>query len=294
MSTHKGQTDQVTTIKLESAIEQVYWTCRRAASGSVVGLEVFTRFVGNNSELKIELTDNNGKNFGTFSDKIHANHFWAPVKVPAEAKGALFASVKLPKHGLSGKSSPLLLLPLVHITNVKWDKSEVHRGEVLKLTADVKGAPEGTEAVIEIYEHDEDGANELVTKSTSTVRSNRIEAEWEYQYTGKTKDIPTAEETEKGYHHPQLFFRVSVGEVSADSGLLIFKDWIEIKLQDRRGNPMSGAEYVLHFADGSQKRSKLSAEGTAIEGTIPPGPCRLEFPGIDGQVSLAADEENHG
>ena len=119
MTEFRGQTDQVEKIELPSAIQQVVWTKRIAAPGAVVGVDVFTEFVGNGSSIEIELSDNSGKTFGKFKDKISGNHFWAKVKVPDEAKDALFAKVKLSKHGLDAKSNPLLLLPPIEISNLK-------------------------------------------------------------------------------------------------------------------------------------------------------------------------------
>jgi hypothetical protein len=70
MPQHQAQTDQVKKIQLPSTIQQVYWTKRMAASGGMVGLEVFTHYVGNRLELQIELSDQSGKTFGKYSDKI--------------------------------------------------------------------------------------------------------------------------------------------------------------------------------------------------------------------------------
>ena len=40
-------------VNLPSSIQQVLWTRPNAAVGAKVGLEVFTQFVGNNSEIKM-------------------------------------------------------------------------------------------------------------------------------------------------------------------------------------------------------------------------------------------------
>ena len=224
---HQGPTDDVKKIELPSAIQQVLWTKRMAAPGGLVGLEVFTQFVGNNSKMKIEISDQSGKTFDKSKVRINANRFWGKIKVPADAKDALYAKVKLPKHGLEMKSNPLFVLPPIEITNVKWDKKEARRGDVLKLTADIKTVPDGTEAEIEIWEHDADEAHDLITKFPVEVKNNKVEAEWEFEYHEDTDEIPTDEESEKGYNPPEYFFRVKVGEVHADSELLEFKDWIE-------------------------------------------------------------------
>jgi hypothetical protein len=277
MSAHQGQTDQVKKVQLPSAIHQVLWTKRMAAPGGKVGLEIYTHYVGNKSELKIEFTDQSGKTLGNYSDTMSGNRFAANITVPANAKDALYANVKLPKHGLSMKSGPLIVLPPVQITNAKWDKPEASRGDILKLTADVKGVPDGTEALIEIWEHDADGAHDFVTKFPVLVKNKKVEAEWEFEYYEDTDDIPTAEESERGYRAPEYFFRVKVGEVSAESGLVEFKDWIEIELQNLNGNPIEGEDYELYLPDGQKRKGKLNQQGLIKEDNLPSGPYRIEF-----------------
>jgi hypothetical protein len=247
-----------------------------AAPGGSVGLEIFTHYVGNGSSLEIELSDQNGKNLGKYKEKISGNRFWTQIKVPAEARQALYANVKLPKHGLQMKSYPLVLSPFIEITNAKWDKKEARRGDILKLTADVKGCQDGTESEIEIWEHDSDGVHDLITKFSVFVKNNKVEAEWEYEYHEDTDDIPTEEETEKGYNPPEYFFRVKVGEVQADSGLLEFKDWIELELFEDEER-VTDREYTLYLADGSERKGKLDKEGEAREEDVPPGPAFVDF-----------------
>jgi len=200
--------------------------------------------------------------------------------VPADAKEELYATVKLPKHSLSQKSGPLVILPPVQITNAKWDKKEARRGDILKLAADLKGVPDGVEAMVEIWEHDADGVHDFITKFPVQVKSKKIEVEWEYEYHEDTDDIPTTEEAEKGYHPPEYFFRVKVGEVTAESGLLEFKDWIEIELTDDEGTPIPGKKYKLLLPDGTEREGTLDGNGHAREENIPPGPVDVDFPDV--------------
>jgi hypothetical protein len=281
MSLHQNQTDQVKKIQLQSAIEQVLWTKPIASSGGLVGLEIFTHYVGNGSSLEIELSDQNGKNFGKYKEKISVNRFWTQIKVPTEAKQALYADVKLPKHGLQMKSKPLIIVPLIEITNVKWDKKEARRGDILKLTADVKGVPDDTEGEIEIWEYDSDSAHDFITRFPVRVKDKKVEAEWEYEYHEDTDEIPTEEELQKygnQYNPPEYFFRVKVGGVQADSGLLEFKDWIEIELKNAENEPVPNEKYILHLPDGTKREGKLDENGYARQDKIPPGNVIIEFP----------------
>ena len=90
-------------------------------------------------------------------------------------------------------------------------------------------------------------------------------------------DIPTEEESEMGYNPPEYFFRVRMGEIFVDSGLLEFKDWIEIELRDEDGNPIVEEEYTLILPDGSEKKGNLDKNGCAREIDIPPGKIIIKF-----------------
>jgi hypothetical protein len=282
MSEHKGNTGKSNQVKLESSIDRVIWTSGTGCAGAKAGVEVNTHFVGNNSDIKIEITDKSGKKFETIKAKMSGNHFWKQIIVPEKAKEELFAEVKLSKHSISKKSNGLYLFPLVEIKNLKWDKQEARRGDILKLTADIKGLADGNEAEMQIWEHDADEAHDLVTKFPVTIKSQKIETEWEFQYVDDTDDIPTEEETEKGYNPPEYFFRMILAGVSADSGLLQFKDWIEVKLKDDEGNPIPDEDYKLYLPDGKVKSGKLDKNGYAKENDIPPGKYKIEYPNLKG------------
>jgi hypothetical protein len=278
MTEYKGSTNKTNKIKLTPEINRVVWTRGFVCAGGKSGLEIDTHFVGNGSDLKIQLKDSTGKSMGNIDAKITGNKFWKEVVVPENAKDFLTAKVKLPKHSLEMDSNPLTVLPLIKIKNLKWDKSEARRGDILTLTAEVMGIYDGAEAEIQIWEHDSDGAHDLITKIPVIVKKRKIELQWEYEYFEDTDDIPTAEETEKGYNPPEYFFRVIVGGISADSGLLGFKDWIEIELKDTSGKPYSGADYILYLPDGTESDGKLDEDGKARIDNLLPGPYKFKFP----------------
>lgn len=279
MAEHSSQTGQIKKITLPSSIEQVMWSKKLATAGGLVELDVFTLYIGNNSEIQIELSDGSGKTLGKYTERMAGSRFHVPIRVPAEAREELYATVKLPKHGLQKKSSPLVVVPPIQITNVKWDKTEVRRGEQLKLTADVKGVPDGIDATIEIYEHDTDGVHDQITSFAAPVKNKKIEGQWEYDYHEDTDKIPSEEELkENGNHYkpPSYFFRIRISGVAVDSGLLGFKDWIELELIED-GEKVTDREYVLYCADGSERKGKLDGNGQAREENLPPGPVRVDF-----------------
>lgn len=296
MPDHKGKTNKKTEIKLESDITRIVWTAGTGCPGGKVGLEIETQFVGVNSEASIEITDKSGKKFDTIKKKIYGNKLWLEITVPEKAKDELYAEIKLSKHGVSKKSRGLYLFPFVEIKNLKWDKQEARRGDILKLSADIKGLADGNVAEIQIWEHDADDAHDLVTKFPVTIRNQKIEADWEFQYVDDTDDIPTQEESEKGYQWPEYFFRVVCAGKLADSGLLKFKDFVSIQLLDSNGDPISEMEYELRLADGSLVDGKLDNDGKLQLEVLSPGPISIVYKNLSEELEIKdlTPQENTG
>jgi hypothetical protein len=277
---HTGNTDKTTQVKLPSTIEQVLWTEPVAAPGAVVGLEVFTRYVGNGADLQIELSDQRGSKHGTFKEKIAAGRFWASIRVPPGAKDALFADVKLPKHGLSQRSPALLVLPPVEVANAKWDRQETFHGALHKLVADVKGLPDGAEVDVSVWEHDDEGAHELVTRFPALVRGGKVEAEWEFAYHGGAAGL-LAWLAGRAEGVPQYFFKVGAHGVSAQSERLKL-NWLLIELVGEDDAPIPGERYVVELPDGTKREGALDAHGRAVILDIEkPGSCKVSFPDLD-------------
>ena len=86
----------------------------------------------------------------------------------------------------------------------------------------------------------------------------------------------------KSYNPPEYFFTIEIdGEIfgqKQESGLLTFKDWIEIELLDEEENPVGGAKYIILLADGSEISGNLDNDGYARIDDLPPGPFQVQFP----------------
>ena len=221
------------------------------------------------------MKDGDGKSVGNLNKKISGNKLWVEVKIPDNAKNSLVAKVKLPKHSAEMQSNPLIVLPPVNIKNLKWDKKEARRGDILTMTADVETVPDGTEAEIQIWEHDADEVHDLITTIPVEVKGKKIECKWEYEYHEDTDEIPTYEEIERGYNPPEYFFRVKVNEVFADSGLLEFKDWIEIEWKDEAGMPAANRKFKLYLPDGVERNESFDDNGKIRLEDMPPGPFKI-------------------
>ena len=172
----------------------------------------------------------------------------------------------------------------IKITNAQWDKEEARQGEVLTLTADVEGASDGTQGEIEIFEHDVDGIQDIITKLPVVVSNNKVETTWEYEYHEDTDEIPNEEELKRygrEYNPPEYFFVVKVGDSEDQSGLLVYKDYIEINLKDEDGEPMANEDYIIQLPDGSEIKGKLDSEGYVKAEGIPPGKVTIKFPNLE-------------
>jgi hypothetical protein len=233
---YKGPTDELTTIELPSSIQQVYWNKKMAAPGTTVILEIFTHFVGNGSQVTIELSEDSGKNYGTFKYNISGNQLRAAIKIPENAKDLLYATIELPKHSLKQKSNALLVTPIIKINNAKWDKKETFQGDTLKIQADIEGLSDGHEAQVEIWEHDTDAAHDLITELPVIIKNGKVETEWEFLYQGNVNEIIAALEKDADYS-PQFFYRVNMGGQHVDSELIKL-NWIIVELLGEDDKPI--------------------------------------------------------
>jgi hypothetical protein len=82
-----------------------------------------------------------------------------------------------------------------------------------------------------------------------------------------------------------------VGGLHAESSLLQFQDWIEIRARDAFRTPVADASYTLHLPDGTQREGTLDSDGLAREEDLPPGPLRVEFDTEDDRSMHGAETE---
>ncbi len=279
MSTHQGGTDSVHKVSLPSAIQAAWWGAPQAEVGGEAPLEASTLFVGDLAEMKAEIRTKDGKTLGTVSGKVAAGRWSAVFTLPEKSEGEVYFEAELPKHGLKARSGLLRVQPRRLLSNAKWDKTEARRGDVVKLTADAQKFADGAEVSLSIYENDADGAHDFVTELTATAEKEKVQAEWRYEYPDDTAEIPTDDDLKPvsgSYAYPEYFFVARAAGKEAKSGLLRFKDFIELELHED-GDRVTDREYTLYFADGSDRKGKLDGDGKAREEDLPPGPVRVDF-----------------
>jgi hypothetical protein len=282
-------TDTEHKIKLDSELIAASWVSGVAYIGLAAKFVVTTAFVGNGSPVEVKGKTQNGKKLGKVKGVVNNNSFTGSLEIPDNVKEGDFAyfEVDVSKCGLKGQSDAIPVAPQVFAKNLKWSAKEARRGDVVTLSADLPGARDDTEVKFTIYEYDRDGANDRISELGARANGQKVKLDWKYEYFEDTDEIPTDEELKKygkKYNPPEYFFTVKLegnefGK-KQESGLLLFKDWIEIQLVDGSGASMKDEDYVLVLADGSERKGKLDSNGCAREENVPPGETELRFPNL--------------
>lgn len=281
--------DSAHVVKLTSSLIYAAWKSGAAPIGQAVPLEVVTAFVGQGASIKITGKSDAGKSLGTVSGKINNNVYVGELTIPDSVKigDTVYFEVDLSANGVKGESNHIPAVPPIEVTNMKWSASEARRGDILTLSATVKGVPDRTDVKVYILEYDADGGHDKIAELPATVDKNKLELKWEYEYHEDVDEIPTKEEMQKygkSYNPPEYFFVVEVFGAKfgqkQESKLLLFKDYIDIVLTNQNGTPIPDHDYVLYMPDGSQRKGKLDKTGRAVERNVPPGDFRVEFPNL--------------
>jgi hypothetical protein len=248
------------------------------ACGGKIGYEVLTSFIANGSTLKIKLKDGKGKVHLEEEVKIYANHLVKEFVVPVSAEQSLTIEAELPDHGLKQVSKAIPVAPRVEIRNAKWNKEEAERGDIVFMSADIRGLPDGYPVEVVVLEHDLDGAHDFVTKIKALVDGGKIQLPWEFRYIDDTDDILSFDESKKGYRFPTYFFRVSAAGIFADSNFLSFnKDWITFKIIDNFHQQYQNIDKInFVLADGSRRTEQPNNLAEIQLRNIPPGKLVIE------------------
>jgi len=282
----RKSTDSEQEIKLDSYLISAMFEATRAVPGQQVAFEVLTGFVGDGANIKVKGKTEGGGNWETVEGVVRGNSFSGHIDVPEDAQPGdkAFFEVKIRGVNIDEESDRIPVVPPVRVSNMAWSAEEARRGDLLVLSADVTGLREGTEVQVTIYEHDADGAHDRITELPGRIAQNRLEVRWLYEYHEDTDEILTQEELNNysgTYNPPEYFFTIKYQSTEfgreQESGILTFKDWVEIVGEDPYGRPLRNTDYVLRLADGNERRGTLDEDGFAREEDIPPGSYEIEF-----------------
>ncbi|PKK84995.1 MAG: hypothetical protein CVT49_00190 [candidate division Zixibacteria bacterium HGW-Zixibacteria-1] len=288
-------TDTEHEIKLTSYLISASWRYGAVHAGQKAQVEVLTSFVGNGTAVKITGRSGSGKKIGKLDGKIKNNKFIGEIDIDEDAKigDDAYFEVDISKAGINGESNTVPILPPIEVINMKWSAAEARRGDILTLSADIKGVVSGIEVKITIYEFDRDKIHDKITEFPATVADDKIEVKWEYEYHEDTDEIASEEELQRygnNYNPPEYFFVIEIDGLKfgkdQESKLLEFKDWIEIELLDVNGRPVPNVDFEIKMPDGATQTGKLNSEGKVKVENVPPGQFVITYKDIYPQLDV--------
>jgi len=168
-------------------------------------------------------------------------------------------------------------LEMKALYNARWSVEEAEIGQTVKLTADVSGIENGTPVEVKIYLRDINRPDDELVKLETEVSGEKAEVEWQFEVNQELLDRQTQREDQGGYSIPCYYFVVRADGCEARSGILRYKDYIELRLRDREGNPIGNRPYELILPSGEIRQGTLDGDGYAREEAIPPGRVRVRY-----------------
>lgn len=285
-TTYTISTDEEHKEKIDSNLIYAIWKSGFACAESEAKFEVRTSFVGQGAKIEITVKGDDYGKIKKIKDTISNNRYNGTVSIPEDIEPGENVSfeVKLAKNKLKGKSNtiPAKVKPI--LTNMQWDKQEARSGDTLTLEANFERVKRNAEVIVVIYEYDQDGNHDKIAIIPTVLNNRSLELKWEYEYHEDVNEIPTEEELQKygnSYNPPEYYFIVVIDGVrfgeGQESGLLEFKDWVEIVYRDDDEEPVANQKYKVMLPDGSERTGTLDDNGLAVEKGVPPGKIKITF-----------------
>jgi hypothetical protein len=157
---------------------------------------------------------------------------------------------------------------------------EAKVGTAIDLIVDTVGVEDGEKAIIDIYIRDGNYSDHLLATLEAQSSGDQVKAKWSLEVDDKFLGMCTAKGDKKKFSKPFFFFKVKIAELSEQSGILNYQDWIEIKAVGKDGKPAANEDFVLRLATGEVIRGKLDGNGSKKIKNIDPSICLVEFPNL--------------
>jgi uncharacterized Zn-binding protein involved in type VI secretion len=164
------------------------------------------------------------------------------------------------------------------IVKARWEKDQAECGEEVKMIVDVEDFEDGTPVKFTIWEKDEDGENDLIEQIEGKVQGNKVEAGWVYSIKELKEDLK--EDIEGGEEEPEFFFAVDIEGSEEQSQALKLTYLLEIELEVKRGEPLDDVDFIITFADGSERKGKIKNGKIRVE-NAPLGKYSLAVDGYE-------------
>lgn len=164
------------------------------------------------------------------------------------------------------------------ITNARWSTAHAQVGDTVEIVVETVGVDTGTKALLSVYVRDSQYADRLLCRIPSSVNNNKVKESWKFEVDDQFLVICAEKKDHPGYSRPFFFFAALIDDLEQRSGLLFFKDWLEIKLVGKDGKPASGQKYLVRLPNGQILNGVLDGNGHAKIDNVYPSQCQVEFP----------------
>ena len=168
-------------------------------------------------------------------------------------------------------------ITLKAITKAQWSTQEARVGDKVTLTAETAGIASGEKATLQVFIKDSNFADHLLATIPSKVSGDKVEEEWQLEVDDPLLSDQQTKRGQGGYSSPTFYFVITAAGVSARSGLLVYKDYIELELADDEGNPQGNVKYKVYLPNGAIREGKLDGNGYAKVDNVPPGEVEVVF-----------------
>lgn len=279
------QTDTPVTFRLDSSIVHAKWLQKEARESGKANLEIKTSYVGEGAEIRITIYTSNGRKLAKIKGTVSINCFRTMFNIPEKVNPgeSLFFEAILPKHGISKKSDSIPVKPGINVKNMRWDKQEVHRGEKVSIICEFdSGVTDNDPVDVKIFEYSDNNIHDRITTIPAKISHNKIDVQWICEYRKDTDKIPTDEELRKfgkQYKPPEFFFTVTLDSeiigTNQKSGLLRFRDNVELKITNGRIERDNAQEFVITLPDGSEVKRKPDSNGSIVINSLDPGKIKI-------------------
>lgn len=245
-----------------------------SGGGSSADTATQTATVAEGHYLDVKVVDKGGKPI------VGGRH---TIKGPDgfETSGPLAGHIR--KMGVADGSHKI---SLAAITRCAWSEKAARDGDKVKMQVEAAGIDDGAKATFQVWQRDINRADREITRiGDIKLSGGKAEAEWAYEY----PEDDTAESRGRGYSYPKFYFTVQLGDMNSRSGILDYKDWIELELLDENANPLADEEYEVRFSTGEVRRGRLDSNGRARLEGIPTASHRVYFPASGEVMHEGAD-----
>jgi uncharacterized Zn-binding protein involved in type VI secretion len=162
------------------------------------------------------------------------------------------------------------------ITKAAWSAREAAVGDRVKLQVETVGVKSGEKAVFQIFVKDANFADHLFETIEAKIDGEKIEAEWELAVDEKLFKIQDRRDG-RNYSCPYFYFVVETAGLKQRSGLMKYKDWMELELKDADGKAIGGATYRVFSPNGLVRTGTLDGNGYAKVENLPPGRLKVTY-----------------